>query len=220
MQKPPLFLFLAEGSFFRGLSESSRKALAEICVLRDLAKRGVLFREGAEGHAMYLLRRGHVQLHKAAPDGSEIVIKTVGPGEIFAEAVLFERDRYPVTATALTACELVLLPRRDVHRLLAHEDFRNDFIASLMRKQRYLAERIVQLTSHDVETRLLAFLEEQFGGAATVEVTLSKRDIAAAIGTTPETISRLIRRLQKRRVLSWKGRSLRWLGRVKGTVPP
>ena len=171
----------------------------------------MLFREGDPGHALFLLRRGHVQLHKTTPDGNEVVIKTVRPGETFAEVVLFEQDRYPVTAVALTDCELIVLPKGDVYRLLGQEDFRRDFMATLMRRMRYLTERIVQLTSQDVETRLLAFLREQFGESGTIEVTLSKKDIAAAVGTTPETISRLIHRLQRRRILSWQGRTLRWL---------
>jgi CRP-like cAMP-binding protein len=78
----------------------------------------------------------------------------------------------------------------------------------LMRKQRYLAERIVQQQAHDVESRLLWFLKEQFGTQKTVTLSISKKDIAGAIGTTPETLSRLILKLKKRKLLTWTGRTL------------
>jgi CRP-like cAMP-binding protein len=200
--------FLAESSFFSELSRESLKALAEICSTRSIRKREILFREGQPGGAIYLLRRGAIQLHKVTPDGSEVVIKLVKPGETFAEVVLFEQERYPVTATALAASELVAFPRPDLHRLLDTPAFRNDFMRMLMRKQRYLAERIMQITSQDVEERLMGFLDEQHGNDRDITLSVSKKDVAAAIGTTPETLSRLLLRLKRRRVLSWKGKTI------------
>jgi CRP-like cAMP-binding protein len=202
------YQFLTDSSFFKELSRDSVKALAAICALQELKKRQFLFREGDPGRALFLLRRGAIQLHKTAPDGSEVVIKIVQPSEVFAEVVLFERENYPVTAVALADSDVIVFPRADVHQLLNTEGFRNDFIAMLMRKQRYLAERIVQQQAHDVEDRLLWFLKEQFGAQKTVTLSISKKDIAGAIGTTPETLSRLILKLKKRKVLTWIGRTL------------
>ncbi len=199
---------LAECNFFKDLSSESLKALAAISSLKDLKKRATLFREGETGRAIYLLRRGAIQLHKTTPDGGEVVIKVVQPSEVFAEVVLFERANYPVTATALAASELIVFPREDVHNLLATPGFRNDFIAMLMRKQRYLADRLVQQTAQDVEGRLLWFFKEQFGDRKLVEIAISKKDVAAAIGTTPETLSRLLHRLKARKILSWSGKTL------------
>ena len=202
------YQFLAESNFFKELSRESVKALAAICSVKELKKRQFLFRESDPGRAIFLLRRGAIQLHKTAPDGSEVVIKIVQPSEVFAEVVLFERENYPVTAVALADSEVIVFPRADVHHLLNTEGFRNDFIAMLMRKQRYLAERIVQQQAHDVESRLLWFLKEQFGTQKTVTLSISKKDIAGAIGTTPETLSRLILKLKKRKLLTWTGRTL------------
>jgi len=202
------YQFLSESNFFKDLSRDSLKALGTICSVRELKKRASLFREGEPGYALYLLRRGAIQLHKTAPDGSEVVIKIVQPSEVFAEVVLFERASYPVTAVALASSEVIVFPRSDVHLLLNTPSFRNDFIAMLMKKQRYLADRIVQQQAHNVEGRLMWFLKEQFGDAKVVTLSISKRDIAAAIGTTPETLSRLLLKLKKRQILTWKGKML------------
>jgi CRP/FNR family transcriptional regulator len=202
------YQFLAESTFFKDLSRESLKALAGICSLRPLKKRECLFREGDPGRALFLLRHGAIQLHKATPDGNLVVIKVVKPSEVFAEVVLFEREAYPVTAAALAASEVIVFPRDEVHHLLDHTAFRNDFIAMLMRKQRYLAERLVQQSAHDVEGRLMWFLEEQFGDQPEVQLSFSKKDVAAAIGTTPETLSRLLLKLKRTRRLTWKGHTL------------
>ncbi len=200
---------LSNASLFKDLTAEHRKAIAGMCAVREVKKRDVLFREGDSGSAFYLLVRGQVQLHKLAPDGKEIVIKVIRPGETFAEVVLFEEPRYPVTATALTDALLLTILKRDLHRLLEDTDFRNDFIAMLMRKQRYLADRIRQLSTADVEERFFNFLRDQYGAKEEIEIAITKKQIAAAIGVTPETLSRLIRKLSREKKIAWTGRRLR-----------
>jgi CRP/FNR family transcriptional regulator len=149
-----------------------------------------------------------VQLHKLSPDGQEVVVKVVRPGELFAEVVLFERAKYPVTAVTLENVQLLEMPRVCVRRLLGNETFRDDFIAMLIARQRYLAQRLMEQQSYDVEERLVLFLREQYGEVTEIQTALSKKAIAAAISTTPETLSRVIRRLQDRGVLTWSGRAI------------
>ena len=153
---------------------------------------------------MFLLARGRVGLNKLSRDGREVVIKVIKPGEVFAEVILFEEKRYPVTAVALTDVLVFRLLRRDLLGLLGQEDFRNDFISMLLRKQRYLAEKIQQLTSQDVEERLRVFLREQYGEWEQITAEINKKQLAAAIGTTPETLSRLLLQLRQRKCLVWK----------------
>lgn len=207
---PAPLQFIADAAFFRGLKESSRRALAEIAAYRTLRKGETLFREGLPGRAIFVCHAGRIQLHKTAPDGGDVVIKIVRAPEMFAEVILFETDSYPVTATALTPSAVISMPRPAVHTLLDRADFRNDFLAMLMRKQRYLAERIMQLTSHSADQRLVAFLREQCGGAASVTLPLSKKSVATAIGVTPEHLSRMLGSFARRGVLRWQGRTIEW----------
>ena len=205
-------------SFFNGLSDEHRRELARIAVLMTARKRDYLFHEGEMGSSMYLLIGGNIQLHKNTEDGREVVIRVIKPGDVFAEVVLFEKERYPVSARAVTDAEVLAFPKGGIHRLLAEEGFRNDFIALLMAKQRYLAERIQELTTKDVEHRFFAFLRSQYGEKELINTPLSKKDIAAAIGTTPESLSRLILRLTDDKIIDWQGRQIhvlanpwRWL---------
>jgi CRP-like cAMP-binding protein len=195
---------LDQTRFFEGISPSSKEALSKLCMPYERSKQTVLFREGEPGDAMYLLVRGRISLHKLSPDGRETVIKVIKPGEVFAEVILFEQRLYPVTALALTEILVFKLLRRDLLGLLRQEDFRNDFIAMLLRKQRYLANRIQQLTSQDVEQRLRAFLREQYGEQEQIHAEINKKQLAAAIDATPETLSRLLQDLKRRKCLIWK----------------
>jgi CRP/FNR family transcriptional regulator len=78
----------------------------------------------------------------------------------------------------------------------------------LMRKQRYLAERILYLTTRDVEDRFFDFLAEQYGRRESYDIPLAKKQVAAAIGTIPETFSRLLLRLKAEGIGSWEGERL------------
>ena len=199
-----VYRILDQAGFFEGISRTSKEALARFCLPTERAKQSVLFREGEPGEAMYLLARGRMSLHKLSRDGRETVIKVLKPGEVFAEVILFEKRFYPVTAVALTDILAFKLLRRDLLDLLRQEDFRNDFIAMLLRKQRYLADKIQQLTSQDVEQRLRAFLREQYGEQEQILAEINKKQLAAAFGATPETLSRLLQDLKRRKCLIWK----------------
>jgi CRP/FNR family transcriptional regulator len=200
---------LETADFFKGISQESKKVLESICVLKTFKKREMLFMEGELGRSVFLLASGGVQLYKSSPDGKEVVIKIVKPGEIFAEVILFERDDYPVSATAIEESQVYLFPKRQFHSLLDHEAFRNDFIRVLMQKQRYLVDQILNLSVADVEKRFFKFLRDHYGEHEEYSVPLSKKDIAAAIGTLPETMSRLILRLKNEGKLLWEGDHIR-----------
>jgi len=190
--------------FFDGISESGRAALSERCIPIERPKHAVLFREGEHGDAMFFLVTGRIALHKLSPEGVETVIEVLKPGDAFAEVILFEQRFYPVTAVAMTDILIFSLQRRDMLSLLREEAFRNEFIAMLLGKQRYLVNRIHQLTSRDVEQRLRGFLLEHYGEGERISAEINKKQLAAAIGATPETLSRLLQSLGRRKLLSWK----------------
>jgi len=200
--------FIERSEYFQGISVVNRNKLAEICIPKTVDKKEMLFHEGDEGVAFYFLASGAVGLYKGVDTGKEVVIKIIQPGEPFAEVVLFERPAFPVTAIVLKSGVVFTIPKKQFLSLLGDENFRHDFIAMIMRKQRYLAERIRFLTMHDVEERFFIFLREHYGTSSTVQLNLSKKDIAAAIGTTPETYSRLITRLSNDGRICISGKTL------------
>ncbi len=200
---------LEQSDFFRALSSTQRRAVGAICIPKTLRRREMLFLEGDTGHSMFLMAQGVVQLFKTSPEGKEVVIKLVRPGEIFGEVVLFQKDRYPVSACALSAVQVFLLPKRQFDLLLDGEEFRREFIGMLLEKQRFLAEQIFRLSALDVQQRFFHFLREQYGEREEYAVDVTKREVAAAIDALPETLSRLLLKLKDEGTVQWEGDSLR-----------
>ena len=199
---------LRQSEFFKGTSESSVQAISKIAFPKYLKKRDILFTEGQKGHLVYLLAKGNIQLTKNSINGKEVVIKIISPGEIFGEVIIFEKDSYPVNATAVQDSLLYLLPKHQISCLFEKESFRNDFIRMLIKKQRYLAEKIFYLSAYDVEERLFKFLAEHYGKKEKYMIDLTKKDVALAIGAMPETMSRVLLRLKERGTLDWKNKTI------------
>lgn len=199
---------LGESGIFGGLSARFLDALAKLCAVREHRRRDVLFHEGDPGVALYLLLEGGVQLVKTSEDGGEVVVKTVFPGELFAEAVLLEQDAYPVTAQCVLDSKTCRIPREAVLRCLDDARFRDDFVRSLMQRLRFLTDRILYLTLYDAEERFFRFLADRYGERETCRLDMPKKSIAAAIGATPETLSRLRERLVAEGRIRWEGNRL------------
>jgi CRP/FNR family transcriptional regulator len=204
-----LFALLSNTDLFNDFSEKSKKRLAALAAPRELRKGQVLFVEGEKGAAIYLLATGAIHLSAANDAGDRsVVVKTVKQGELFAEAILFEESRYPVTAMAIKRSLVFTIPKDRFICLLGDAGFRDEFIRGLFRKLRYLAERLRSLATMDVADRLFHFLEQQYGERERIVPGISKKDLAAAIGATPETLSRLLLRLKREGTLVWSGREI------------
>jgi CRP/FNR family transcriptional regulator len=193
---------------FPSLDGRSLALMERYCRVKEYPKNQVLFLEGERGEAFFLLVAGAVKIYKTSPSGQETVLKLLGPGTFFGEVILFEQRGYPVSAVALKDSKAVQIPRKEFMSLLDDRQFRNEFIAMLMAKQRYLTERILYLTSYDVEERFFRFLIERYGVRETYAPDISKKEIASVIGTIPETLSRLLDRLKMQGVISVNGNIL------------
>ncbi len=204
----PVEKLLQESELFSGMSDASAKKIASMGRITKVPQNTMIFMEGEQGSSFFIMVEGSVRLFKSAPDGREVTVKLPSPGEIFAEVVLFEKDRYPVSATALADSVLFSMNRDTFESLLENTEFRDDFISVLMKKQRYLAGRILYLAAYDVEERFFRFLADHYGRKQAYDITLSKKDFASAIGTIPETFSRLLQRLTRRRIIQWEGNRL------------
>jgi CRP/FNR family transcriptional regulator len=194
---------LSRASLFENISPLSMQALADICLPKNLKKKETLFTENDKAFFLYVLVTGGVRLFKTSLGGRDVVIKVVKPNEMFAEAILFESDRYPVSAVAISTSLVFQIPKHQFNCLLEKPDFRNDFLRNLMLKLRFLAGQIQELTHQDVEERLRLFFGRQYGRTGSVNANMSKKDMAAAIGATPETFSRLLLRLKKEGKVRW-----------------
>ncbi|MEW6746211.1 MAG: Crp/Fnr family transcriptional regulator [Planctomycetota bacterium] len=160
----------------------------------------VVFREGEPCEGFFAVRRGVVQLSRTDPDGKPRVIHHLGAGRTFAEAALLTMKVYPATATALTTpTELIRIRGESFLQLFrGNTDLAAAMVSSLSVWLAQLVERVEELSLVTSSARLARYLlrlpASGPAGRLAVQLPLPKKDLAAHLATTPENLSRLLRR--------------------------
>ena len=92
---------ISEAGIFRGMAPETLEEIRSSGYTRSYTRGDFLFFEGGPGDELFILLEGRVKLSKSSEEGREITVKFIEPPENFAEIVLFESTRYPVTAQAV-----------------------------------------------------------------------------------------------------------------------
>lgn len=199
---------------FSQLSPHALDSLSQGCVFRRTEAERFIFHEGDEGSDFFLMLSGRARVYKSGADGKEIPIKLISRGDVFGEVVLFEDTSYPASCVCVEDCEFIQIRKRVFTDLLKDASFSVEFFSLLMKKLRYLNERIIYLSAMDVDERFFRFLRDNYGVRPSYDIAMSKKDAALAIGTIPETFSRMIARLKKSGLIEWDSGDLKVAARV------
>ncbi len=205
MEERSYFDFLRKLSFFQELSDSEVEAIAQVVKLKDLQRGRLLFMEGDPGEAVYILCRGLIKLYKVNEEGKEQILHYVHEGGIFAEVVLFDGGPYPATAETVENSLVGVLSNKDMEKLvLSHGQLALKLLRIMSRRLRAAQMAIRDLGLQGAEhrlARLLLRLAERHGEDTAKGIKLStwitRQEIASIIGTTRETVARILSRFQK-----------------------
>ena len=199
---------------FAGLPPADLAGVANITVLRRLDKGDYLFHEGETARGFYIVQKGAVNVHRVNAGGKEQVIHIFRTGESFAEAALATPTGYPADARAVEASQVLMIQKDGFLALLKHQpELGLRMLASVSLHLRVLVAQLEDLTLKDVETRLANWLVKHCPNAdgdkpVTIELKMTKRVLAAELGTVSETLSRTLARFREEGVLGVKGRFL------------
>ena len=102
---------LAAIPFFAGLDPEALDRLAGTMRSRRFRRGEVIFHLGDPGDALFVIVTGDVKISLPSETGEEAILATLGPGEVFGELALLDGAPRSASATALSATEIVVLPR-------------------------------------------------------------------------------------------------------------
>jgi CRP-like cAMP-binding protein len=162
----------------------------------------MLFREGDPSRAFFAIESGGVKLYRQQPDGREQIVHNLHAGATFAEAALLSFGRFPVDAVVTETSSLLEIGgERFLELLRTDTRLAPAMIASLCMRLVSLVERVEELSLVQAGSRLARWLLRQpAAGTAqlVVELALPKKDLAAHLAMTPETLSRLLAAWQEK----------------------
>jgi CRP/FNR family transcriptional regulator, cyclic AMP receptor protein len=171
----------------------------------------VLFIEGEPPRGIFILCSGQAKLTANSPEGHSLTLRTVEPGEVLGLSSVVSDRPYPVTAETLAACQMGYIPRLEFMRFLRSSPDLSIRVAkhlSMELHQAWRQARMVALAP-DTHAKLAQFLIDQAGkrGQTTgdglrIALNMTHEEIAKNIGASRESVSRIMKDLRNRGVIS------------------
>src|SRR5215469_2619267 len=199
---------------FVGLPQTDLENIADVAVVKSLEKGEYLFHEGDPAHGFYVVQRGAVNVHRVNAAGKEQVIHVFRSGDSFAEVALASATGYPADARVIEPTQVLLVQKEGILELVKHQpELALRMLGSMSSHLRVLVGQFEDLTLKDVETRLANWLvkrcpDPQSEKPAVIELKMTKRVLAAELGTVSETFSRTLANFRDRKLVSVKGKTI------------
>ncbi|MGD1015683.1 MAG: Crp/Fnr family transcriptional regulator [Roseiarcus sp.] len=172
------------------------------------AKGSTVFEQDAPAASFYLLLDGHIQASKLTPDGRQVIIRYIEPGELFGIAAPMRQHAYPASARAIVDSVALVWPSTTWPELAARFPALSASVLRAVGDRLVDANaRVLEMSTEAVERRVahaLLRLARQSGreveGGVEIVFPLTRQDLAEMTGTTLFTVSRILR--------AWEGDGL------------
>jgi CRP/FNR family transcriptional regulator/CRP/FNR family cyclic AMP-dependent transcriptional regulator len=196
---------------FARVVESDLEQIASHLIERRYPRNTTIVEEGLAGDYMYIIREGRVKVTKLSEDGREKILEFLETGAFVGEMALLERAPRSASVKTLSAVRLLALSRNDFLSLLRRSpDLALAVIEVLCSRLRTQNEQASALSFQRVKDRtkgLLQRLARSEHGEGTLSTpTLTHQQIADMIGTSRETVTRVVKDLKQTGWLRQEGK--------------
>jgi CRP-like cAMP-binding protein len=197
---------------FAQVADDDLEQIASHLIERRYPRNTTIVEEGLPGDYMYIIREGRVKVTKLSDDGREKILEFLDEGAFVGEMALFERAPRSASVKTLSPVRLLALSRNDFIGLLRKSpDLAMSVIQELSRRLRTINEQASALSFQRVKDRTKGLLErlarESYGdGSRRRTPSLTHQQIADMIGTSRETVTRVVKELKSDGWLAQEGK--------------
>ncbi|PKN42649.1 MAG: transcriptional regulator [Deltaproteobacteria bacterium HGW-Deltaproteobacteria-18] len=203
---------MGQSTLFKGLGAEELAQLERISEPRQYDKGDLLFGEGKEGVGFYVVVTGQVKVFKMSFDGREQILHILGPGDPLGEVPVFAGMNYPANAQALGKSVLYFFPRQKLIELYRESpSLAMNMLAVLSRRLREFTVLIENLSLKEIPQRLATYLVHQQSlkpVSARVKLSVTKGVLANILGTSQETLSRVLGKLSQEGLIEVQGKEI------------
>jgi CRP/FNR family transcriptional regulator, nitrogen oxide reductase regulator len=159
-----------------------------------------VFTQDEAAHSFFVLLHGRLRVTQVTPEGQQIVMRFVSPGEIFGVAMALQRTTYPATATAVVDSLALLWPSEAWPTMVAaHPALAVNALQTMGARLQEAHTRLREISTEEVEQRVahaVLRLATESGrrtaDGTLIDFPLSRQDIAGMTGSTLHTVSRIM----------------------------
>lgn len=207
---------LSRVGIFKGLREDALERLVAILKPMSFAKDELIVGQDDPGDALYIIESGRVKVVLYGESGREMILTILRAEEIFGEMALVDGQPRSANVIALEDARVLVLAREDFIKHL--EEFPATALNVLsemsqrLRKADAIIGNLALLDVYGRVARLLIDLAKREGESRDEGMLIKDRptqqDLAAMIGTSRETVSRVLSEFQRRGLLSMQGKNI------------
>ncbi len=198
--KQELFDLLARSPLFRGANANELEAALAIASRRRLEKGEFFFHQDESADFFYVLVEGQVRLSQLNPEGHQVIIHFMGPGDGMGIIVALSNTVYPLSSEAMSDCLALRWDYASTVRLMEqYPRLGLNGLRLVAWRFQELQKRYRELATERVERRIaraLLRLARQTGrrteGGVLLDLPLSRQDLGEMTGTTIYTVSRTL----------------------------
>lgn len=208
--------FIRRVPLFAVLSDAEFKSLERVFVLRHYLENQVIFREEETGGYMYIVMAGKVKVTKSTSSGKESLLAIHQPGDFFGEMSLLDGQTTSATVSAMEDCKILSISKADFHHfLMKNEKVVHQIIQVLCGRLRSVLT-LIQILSYDsADTKIrigIQQLAKKHGlpdaRGVLINLKITHEELAEMVGTSRETVTRTLTRLQKKGILKMDQRRI------------
>lgn len=199
---------------FTGLPVADLEKIMAFTVPKSFEKGEYLFHEGDPSPGFYVVQSGAVNVHRVNALGEEQVIHVFRAGDSFAEATLASPKGCHADARTIEPTHVLLVQKDGILDLLKRQpELAMRMLGSMSNHLRVLVGQLEDFALKDVETRLANWLLKRClnpsgDQPARIVLTMTKRMLAAELGTISETMSRTLAKFREQKLVAVKGRTI------------
>jgi CRP/FNR family cyclic AMP-dependent transcriptional regulator len=196
---------------FADLDDTDLAQIAAASVVRTFNKNSIVITEGDLSSSLYVIQSGEVKVFVSDRDGKINIVNRLGPGDYFGELSLIDEGPRSASVEALSKCRMSILSRTDfISFIEQHPRVAVSLLKGMGRRLRNTTDHAKNLALMDVFGRiaqvlLQAAVEE---GGRLITPSLTQQDIADAVGSSREMVSRILKDLKAGNYISLEGKRI------------
>lgn len=174
---------------------------------RQIKKGEFLYQAGDSDDSLYVVNKGTIRVTRMAANGKEQLVRMLYPGDFTGEWTIFdEASEHEEYAEAIREANVCIINRHDMNQILEEHPTITRFLLKEVANRLSQSERqAMTLSTENTLSRLIYFIEQNIdpslGNRQTINLPMARKDIAAYLGTTPETVSRKFKELEEAGVI-------------------
>ena len=201
------------------LTLEERKRIAGTAVMQHMSRKEVLYFPAETSDCVYILKEGKVKIYRQTPDGKEIILNIINPGELFGELGIAGQQEREEVAEVLEDAIVCSIALKDMQVLMrCMPSLNTEILKCLGSRVKKVENRLESLICKNVEQRIRSLIKEiakEHGRVIAedpeqieVKLSLTHAEIAKLTATCRQSVSSLLRELEKQGVIKYDRRRI------------